>query len=152
MSWTLGVSEVTTMPWSFEEDVERYAALGAGAIEIWEKKLSHDPLRRRQQLQLPRERGLLVSSFQANVHAPFPTHLQREPAAFEQRLKAFGEVLEACAPELPDAAFVLNTGIAEGGHVESAFVETVGGYRILAARARAGRSVGAGAAASPRNE
>lgn len=136
MSWTFGVSEVTTMPWSFEEDVERYAAIGVDAIEIWEKKLSHDPLRRRQQLQLPRERGLAVSSFQADVHALFPTHLQRDPVAFEQRLKAFGDVLEACAPEVPDAAFVLNTGIAEGGNVERAFVQTVGGYRMLATRAR----------------
>lgn len=134
--WTLGVSEVTTLPWSFEQDVERYVALGAGAIEIWEKKLSRDPLRRRNQLRLPRERGLVVSSFQADVHALFPTHLQPEPAAFEDRLDAFVHVLATCAPELPDAVFVLNTGVAAGGHVESAFAQTVKGYKVLAKRAR----------------
>ncbi len=131
------MSEVTTLPWSFEEDVERYAALGAGAIEIWEKKLSNDPRHRREQLRFPRRCGLKVSSFQADVHALFPTHMQPEPAAFQQRLKAFAELLETCAPELPDTAFVLNTGIASGGDVDSAFAQTVEGYRTLAARARA---------------
>jgi sugar phosphate isomerase/epimerase len=124
------------MPWTFEQDVERYAALGAGAIEIWEKKLSRQPLRRRQQLELPRKHGLKVSSFQANVHSLFPTHLQRDPAAFERRLEAFTEVLESCAPELAETTFVLNTGVAAGGDVERAFEKTVEGYTVLAMRAR----------------
>lgn len=34
-----GISEFTTMPWSFEKDVERYAALGVQAIELCEQKL-----------------------------------------------------------------------------------------------------------------
>jgi sugar phosphate isomerase/epimerase len=124
------------MPWSFEQDVERYAALGAGAIEIWEKKLSSEPLRRRRQLGLPRKHGLKVSSFQANVHSLFPTHLQREPAEFSRRLETFTEVLESCAPELGEAAFVLNTGVAADGDVERAFEKTVDGYKVLAGRAR----------------
>lgn len=135
MAWAFGISEVTTMPWSFEEDVDRYARLGARAIEIWEKKLSSDPDRRRDQLRLPAERGLEVSSFQANVHSLFPTRMQPEPRAFDDRFDALVAVIESCAPLLPGAVFVLNTGIAAGGDVHRAFERTQRAYDELARRA-----------------
>jgi hypothetical protein len=34
----LGVSQFTTMPWSFEENLRNYAALGSNAIEVCEFK------------------------------------------------------------------------------------------------------------------
>ncbi|HEY5340417.1 MAG TPA: hypothetical protein VIK27_05265, partial [Candidatus Aquilonibacter sp.] len=42
LTWRFGISEVTTWPWTFEDDVRRYPALGAEAIEIWEFKLDGD--------------------------------------------------------------------------------------------------------------
>jgi sugar phosphate isomerase/epimerase len=36
----LSINEVTTFRWSFEEDVERYAAAGVPAIGVWRQKLS----------------------------------------------------------------------------------------------------------------
>ena len=135
MAWEFGISEVTTWPWTFEQDVERYVELGAGAIEVWEMKLDPDPARRRNQLHEAQQHGLVVSSFQANVHALFPTHLAPEPAAFEQRRGCFVETLEAYAPVIPGAVFVLNTGVAADGDVEAAFAKTVVGYRELARRA-----------------
>lgn len=136
MRWDFGISEVTTMPWSFEEDVARYAALGAEAIEIWEKKLAANPARRREQLRAPAAQGLRVSSFQATVHSLYPTHLSREPSQFEDRFERIAATVDACAPELPGTIFVLNTGIAAGGDVQAAFERSVPALRELAQRAQ----------------
>jgi len=125
------------MPWSFEEDVDRYSALGAQAIEVWENKLSRDADRRREQLQSPPAHGLSVCSFQADVHSLFPTHLSREPHDFDARLRALTHTLEACAPLLPGAVFVLNSGIAERGNVDLAYWRSIGGLRQLAVLADA---------------
>jgi sugar phosphate isomerase/epimerase len=133
--WRFGISEVTTWPWSFDDDVARYASLGAEAIEIWEFKLDRDVRKRRDQLAQARARGLQVSSFQADVHAMFPTHLQREPAALNARRDTFLKTLDELAPLLPGTVFVLNTGVAAGGDVQTAFDVTVAVYRDLARRA-----------------
>ncbi len=137
MAWKFGISEVTTWPWSFADDVARYPALGAAAIEIWEFKLDHDARKRRDQLASVRAHGLAVSSFQADTHALFPTHLNREPAALDARRDAIFKTLDSLAPDLPGTVFVLNTGIAAGGDVQTAFDITVAVYRDLARRAAA---------------
>jgi sugar phosphate isomerase/epimerase len=130
--WRFGISEVTTWPWSFDTDVSRYGALGAAAIEIWEFKLDKDPRKRRDQLSSVRDRGLSISSFQADVHALFPTHLAPTPAALDARRDLFVKTLDTLAPLLPQTVFVLNTGIAAGGDVQAAFEQTVRTYRELA--------------------
>ena len=135
MTWKFGISEVTTWPWSFEDDVARYPTLGAAAIEIWEFKLDRDAGKRREQLASARAHGLAVSSFQADIHALFPTHLKREPAAVDARRDALLETLDTLAPQLPGTVFVLNTGIAARGDVQTAFDVTVAIYRDLARRA-----------------
>lgn len=116
--WTFGISEVTTWPWSFSEDLARYRSLGADAIEIWEFKLDRDARKRREQLSEVRAQGLTISSFRADVHAIFPTHLSREPAALDARRDAFRHALDSLGPLLPGTAFVLNTGVAAGGDVQ----------------------------------
>lgn len=133
--WTFGISEVTTWPWTYEQDLARYAQLGAGAIEVWEFKLAHDAGARREQLAAARAHGLAVSSFQAAVHSLFPTRMQPEPASIDARRDAFVRALELAAPLLPGAVFVLNTGIARDGDVQRAFDATVPAYRELARRA-----------------
>ena len=133
--WQFGISEVTTWPWSFEDDLARYAALGAASIEIWEFKLARDARKRRDQLAAAGAHGLAISSFQADVRALFPTHLNREPAALDARRDAFLKTLETLAPLLPGTVFVLNTGIAARGDVQTAFDTTVSVYRDLARRA-----------------
>lgn len=56
----LSINELTTYRWSFEEDVEHYAALGFDAIGIWRHKLSDYGDQRGADLL--REHGLSVSS------------------------------------------------------------------------------------------
>ncbi|GAC1543527.1 MAG: sugar phosphate isomerase/epimerase [Vulcanimicrobiaceae bacterium] len=133
--WDFGISEVTTWPWSFEDDVARSPELGAAAIEIWEFKLDRDPGKRREQIASVRAHGLAISSFQADVHALFPTHLQREPAALDARRDAILRTLDTLGPLMPGTVFVLNTGIAANGDVQTAFDLTVAAYRDLARRA-----------------
>jgi sugar phosphate isomerase/epimerase len=132
MEWQFGISEVTTWPWSFDEDVARYAALGARAIEVWEFKLERDPARRIAQLRAAGNRNLRISSFQAQIHSLFPTHLSPQPHDPRDRLNAIAQLVEKVGPHIPDAAFVLNTGIAENGNVERAFERSATAYRKLA--------------------
>lgn len=136
MEYKFGISEVTTKPWSFDEDIARYPALGAAAIEIWENKLDDDVERRRAQLLAVSAHGLEVCSFQAGVHSLFPTHLSREPAAFDARLQRLHATLDSVGRVLPDTVFVLNTGVAAGGDVARAFRESVPACRELAAHAQ----------------
>jgi hypothetical protein len=41
--YAFGVSEFTTNPWTFEQDVETYARLGVDTIEVCEAKLDARP-------------------------------------------------------------------------------------------------------------
>lgn len=140
MEWAFGISEVTTWPWSFEEDRARYPALGARAIELWEFKLDDDAGKRREQLASLPAAGLTVCSFQASVHALLPTHLKPKPRDLAARFDAFSKTLTEFAPQLPGTVFVLNTGAADDGNVERAFTQTVDAYRELA-RIAAGHGV-----------
>ncbi len=132
--WTFGISECTTWPWSFADDLARYDGLGARAIELWEFKLEHDPGKRRAQLEAARER-YAVSSFQADVHSLLPTRMKPDPADPSARRDAFVRTLDAVAPLLPGTVFVLNTGAAPNGDVQRAFETTVAAYRDLARHA-----------------
>ena len=58
----LAISELTTLRWSFEEDVQRFAAAGVGAIGVWRHKLGDFGEERGAELLA--ESGLAVSSLQ----------------------------------------------------------------------------------------
>ena len=45
LPYQFGVSEFTTQPWTFEQDVENYARLGVQAIEVCEAKLDAGRIR-----------------------------------------------------------------------------------------------------------
>ena len=57
--YRFGISEFTTKPWSFDDDVARYARLGIDAIEVVEAKL--DDERFADQMQSITRAGLSVS-------------------------------------------------------------------------------------------
>jgi sugar phosphate isomerase/epimerase len=56
----LAISQTTTFRWSFEEDVQKYAAAGIGSIGVWRQKLSDYGEEKGRELIL--ETGLRVSS------------------------------------------------------------------------------------------
>lgn len=125
-----GVSQFTTMPWSFEEDVRNYSRLGVEAIEVCEEKL--DEGRFAEQLALTGEHGLEVSSVQPAVRTLFPSRLQPEPEGIPERLALFRRAIERIGPFTMGAPFVCNTGPPPDGNIQEVFEVAAREYRTLA--------------------
>ncbi len=115
--YAFGVSEFTTWPNTFAQDVELYARCGADYIEVTEFKV--DASRIEEELAAVAAAGLLVSSVQATVHSLFPDGLAGEPTAPEDRVRHIRASIERLAPHVPvDTPFVVVTGAAPGGNVQ----------------------------------
>jgi sugar phosphate isomerase/epimerase len=124
------VSQFTTMPWSFEQDVEGYADLGVAAIEVCEEKLDEE--RAHEQLAFVGELGLKVCSVQPAVRTLFPSRMQPEPENIGERLERFRGAIELISPFAPGVPFVCNTGPPREGNVEEVVETAVREYRPLA--------------------
>lgn len=117
-SYRFGISEFTTKPWSFEEDVRRYTAHGVDAIEVCEFKLNRDDYA--PQLRSIADAGLTVSSVQTTVHALFPDSLAPAPRDPDDRMQHMIESVERIAPFMPpDTPFNIITGVAPDGNCEA---------------------------------
>ncbi|RYL93380.1 sugar phosphate isomerase/epimerase [Sporolactobacillus sp. THM7-4] len=121
--FSYGVSEFTTQPRSFEQDIENYARLGVDTIELCEIKL--DPDRMTSQLELLRNSGLKVSSVQPQVRTAVPSMGQPHPERIEDRIKIFRQSIERLAPYAPGAVFVTNTGPAPKGNMVEAIQQVI---------------------------
>ena len=133
-SYQFGVSEFTTWPWSFEQDVETYAQLGVDTIEVCEFKL--DEKRAAEQLALVGQHGLAISSVQPAVRTLYPSQSQPEPKDVGQRIARFRDTIERVAPFAPGAPFVCNTGIPPNGNIQQVYDTAAREYRGLADFAR----------------
>lgn len=131
--YTFGISEYTTMPWSFERDLERFPALGARAIELCEQKLSEDAGERGEQLERLTKSGLTVGSVQGKLHTVFPDNMNPTPEKPEERSAKFRTTIEHLASAARNAPFVVNTGHAPKGNVEEAWSIAVREFRGLCA-------------------
>ncbi len=129
--YQFGVSEFTTMPWTFEQDVEAYARLGVQAIEVCEAKM--DPVRMEEQIALPAARGLEITSIQPATRTLFPSKGQPTPLDIGERLARFRETITRMAPSVPSAVFVTNTGIPPAGNIQLVWDTAIPAYRELAA-------------------
>ncbi|HXT34535.1 MAG TPA: sugar phosphate isomerase/epimerase family protein [Chloroflexota bacterium] len=129
-SFPFGVSEFTTQPWAFEQDVETYARLGVDTIEVCEAKLD-DP-RAAEQLALVAQHGLVISSVQPAVRTLFPSLSQPEPKDIPVRMAHFRHTIELVAPFVPHVPFVTNTGIPPNGNMQEVFDTAAKEYRALA--------------------
>jgi sugar phosphate isomerase/epimerase len=125
-----GVSEFSTMPWSFEEDIDNYPRLGVEALELCEEKLDDDRLD--DQLALVAEAGLPITSVQPTVRTLFPSATQPEPRDRGERLARLRRSIERLARYAPGASFVTNTGPAPGGNLAGLLDATVHDHRELA--------------------
>jgi sugar phosphate isomerase/epimerase len=128
-NYTFGISQFTTNPWSFEQDVEAYSRLGVQAIEICESKLSAE--HRSSQLDLLPQSGLQVSSVQPAVRTLFPSNSQPEPVDVADRISLFRQSIVSMSPWTPGASFVANTGIPPAGNIKAAIDRAVTEYRTL---------------------
>ena len=129
--YQFGVSEFTTMPWTFEQDVEAYARLGVLAIEVCEIKL--DPRRWQEQIALPAARGLQITSIQPTTRTLFPSKGQPTPLDIGERLALFRGTITRLAPFVPQAVFVTNTGNPPDGNIQLVWDTAIREYRALAA-------------------
>jgi sugar phosphate isomerase/epimerase len=127
----LGVSEFTTMPWSLEEDLRNYAALGVDAIEVCEFKLAEDKIA--EQLGAVQAAAMSICSVQPSVRTMLPSKSQPTPVNRRDRLARFRRSVETIAPYAPDAVFVTNTGPAPGGNMADAIAYAVSAHKELAA-------------------
>lgn len=112
----IGISQFTTRPWTFEQDVANYAALGVDAIEICEEKL--DKQRFDYQMAMVKNHGLTVSAVQPLVRTFGTSQMQPEPKYLDERVSALRQSIERLAPFGRGCAFILNTGAPEKGNVD----------------------------------
>lgn len=110
------VSQYTTFPLSFEQDVTLYTELGVEGIEVCEEKLAPDPSRAREQLTMLKESGLSVTSVQPCVHSPFPHNatVSDDPQSPRERMARFRRTIDLFSECFPgeDIPLVAGGGIA----------------------------------------
>ena len=113
-----GVSQFTTMPWSHDEDIGRYAALGVDAIEVVEAKLDPDCVA--AQMQAIHAAGLTISGVQPAVRTFFASRMMPEPRLLEDRVACLRASLERLARFAPGAPFIANVGAHPNGDMGEA--------------------------------
>jgi sugar phosphate isomerase/epimerase len=128
--YRFGVSEFTTTPWTFEQDIESYGQLGVEAIEVCEFKL--DEQRMSEQLAMIAAHGLMISSVQPKVRTLFPSQSQPEPRDPRERMALFSQTIQRFGPLAQGVPFVTNTGIPPQGNIQQVYDVAVEVYRELA--------------------
>ena len=118
MPFVFGISEFTTMPWSFDRDVATYRRLGVDAIEIVEAKLDDDKWR--DQMASVRDAGLMVSGVQPKVRTFFDSRMMPTPKSLEDRAQCLRKSIERLAAFAPGAPFITNTGAHPNGDMAAA--------------------------------
>ncbi len=126
MTPRFSISQITTLPASFGEDVEAYGAAGAEGLGIWELKIPEGG-EAEALTQLDRS-GLVSTNAVPVVPSILPLPLLPGPAEPEERIESYRRSLRRLAPFRPSAV-VLLTGPGERGD----FLE---GLRAVAAEAR----------------
>lgn len=129
-TYRFGISEFTTWPWSFEQDVERYAQLGVDTIEVCEFKLNDKDIDR--QLSLIAQQGLAISSIQPSTRTLFPSQSQPEPKDVGERMSLFGRTIERFGTLAVAVPFVTNTGIPPNGNMQEVLDTAAREYRVVA--------------------
>jgi sugar phosphate isomerase/epimerase len=119
------ISQITTLPASFEDDLRAYREAGAEGIGIWEIKLEEG--REQEQLAALRESGLESTSAVPAVPSIAPIPIPG-PADAAERVEAYCAGLRRLEPFEPSAV-VLLTGAGEHS-------EIVDGLREIGAEAR----------------
>jgi sugar phosphate isomerase/epimerase len=127
--YAFGVSEFTTNPWTFEQDVETYARLGVDTIEVCEAKL--DDGRVASQLALIATHGLVISSVQPAIRTLFPSLSQPEPKDIAARMARFRHTIELFDGVSTKIPFVTNTGIPPNGNIQRVMDIATTEYRAL---------------------
>jgi len=125
-----GVSQYTTWPQTFDEDLELYREAEIGFIEICEAKLditNPDP-----QLQRLKDSGLSVSSVQPRLHSLFPDFPRPEPSSPSERMAHLRRSIELFGRHFPGVTLVTISGAAPNGDYALAYRTAEEEYREAA--------------------
>lgn len=128
--YRFGISEFTTWPWSFEDDVRRYAALDVEVIEVCEFKLDQGSMR--EQLDLIGANGLAISSAQPSVRTLYPSQSQPEPKDIPSRMERFKRTIQNFGAKASGVPFVTNTGNPPDGNIQEVLDTAFRQYRGVA--------------------
>jgi len=125
-----GISEFTTWPLTFEQDIELYLRAGVPCIEVCEAKL--DPANPDPQLQRLKESGLAVSSVQPRLHSLFPDVPRPEPASPHDRMARLKETIKLFGRHFPGTTLVSISGAAPNADYDLAYRTAEKEYREVA--------------------
>lgn len=123
------ISEITTKPWTLQQDVAAYQRHGLG-IELWESKFSQDSYQR--ELEWLQAQEISVSSLQPEVLTVFPSMSVREPKDPAARVQAMCRTIDRFHPVLKGKCFPTNTGADFMGNEDRVWHEVIDGYKRLA--------------------
>lgn len=126
-----GVSEFTTWPLSFEEDVALYRECGVDAIELCEFKLA-DGAAGEDQLRQLKDSGLALASVQPRLHSLFPDAPRPEPADPRERMMRVEATMRRIGKHFPGATLVSITGAAPRADFAAAYRTAVEEYGHMA--------------------
>jgi sugar phosphate isomerase/epimerase len=126
----IAISEFTTQPWAFEQDVERYAELGIPMIEVCEEKL--DKQGYKEQLSMIKDKGLSISAVQPLVRTFGSSQIQANPRDMYERVSRLRLSIERLSPFTVGCPFILNTGSPEKGNIDAMVKTTVRELQNLA--------------------
>ena len=124
------ISQYTTLPLTFAEDLELYQKLGIGQIEICESKLGVTDGDRH--LRTVTAAGFQVTSVQPQIHSPFPNSLRANPASPRTRMQRLRKSIVLFSRYFPGTTLVLNTGLAAGGDIAAAHRVAVREFKAIA--------------------
>jgi sugar phosphate isomerase/epimerase len=130
-----GVSQYTTWPQTFQQDLDLYREAGVDAIEVCEAKL--DAANPEPQLQALKDSGLTVSSVQPRLHSLFPDFPRPEPKLPRDRMAALRQTVELFGRHFPGATLVTISGAAPKGDYALAYRTAAQEYREIAKIAEA---------------
>jgi sugar phosphate isomerase/epimerase len=129
-SHPFGISQFTTWPQTFEQDLRLYKDEGIPYIEVCEGKL--DPKHPELQLERLKEMGLKVSSVQPRVHSLFPDPPRPEPKSPPERVARLKESIKLFGKYFPGTTLVTISGGAPNGDYALAYRTAAKEYKEVA--------------------
>ena len=130
MNPPFAISQYTTLPLTFAEDLALYRKLGIRQIEICESKLGASDGDRH--LRAVVAAGFQVTSVQPQIHSPFPNSLRAQPATPRLRMQRLRKSIAFFSRHCPGTTLVLNTGLAPGGDLTAAHRVAVREFKVIA--------------------
>jgi len=125
-----GVSQYTTWPQTFAQDLDLFRAAAIDTIEVCEGKL--DAANPDPQLSQIKEMGLRVSSVQPRLHSLFPDAPRPEPKSPRERMAHLRKTIELFGRHFPGTTLVTISGAVPDGDYDLGYRTAATEYKEIA--------------------